>query len=319
MNILITGGAGFIGHHLTRKLLNQNFKVTVYDNLSTGSYSNISEFLENPNFLFINGDILNIKKLESSIKKVDYIVHLAAAVGVFNILQNPIKNLKINLEGTENLYKILTKYNIPTLVASTSEIYGKNYKNGLRENDDRVLGKTSILRWTYSIAKSLDESLGFAYSEKYDLDLRFVRLFNTVGERQSAEYGMVLPRFIQKALNNLDIEVYGTGRQKRSFVYVDDVTQAILKIIKSKKTRNLALNIGNPSEITIINLAKKVINITKSNSKVVYLKYSEVYGENFEDMLRRKPNIDLATKVLDWNPKITIDQIIQKIVQNYKT
>ncbi len=318
MKFLVTGGSGFIGSHLVKRLLCRNHTVLVIDNFSTGNRRNLIECENNSRLTVVNGDILNYRLLRKHVRNAEYVIHLAAAVGVFNIVKNPIKSLQVNLDGTQNLLKILTDHNVPSIIASTSEIYGKNYKNGLTEDSDRILGNTSILRWTYSMAKSLDESMGYAYIQKYGLNLRFLRFFNTVGENQSPHYGMVLPRFIQSALRQQDLEVFGNGKQKRSFIYVEDTVDAILKvIIRSNLTRSLSINIGNPSEITINDLARKVIKKTASMSKIIYRSHESIYGQNFEDMQRRKPDIKLAKNLLKWEPKYSLDKLIERSIQKY--
>jgi UDP-glucose 4-epimerase len=313
MRILITGGLGFIGSHLTHRLLEMGNQVTIIDNESTGLIQNVSDFINNPNLIIHRATILDEKLLDNIFKKVDYVFHLAAAVGVFNIVKNPIASMVTNIHGTENVLKLALKHDVPVFLTSSSEVYGKNTSNSLAETDDRVIGSPSVLRWSYSEAKAIDESLAYAYFIEHNLETRIVRFFNTVGPRQLGSYGMVVPRFVRSALSNEPIHIYGTGNQTRCFAHVLDVVDAIVLVAFSANTVGRTVNIGNNEEISMIDLAHKVISYTKSRSDIVFTPYSEVYGKDFEDMERRVPNIQLINQLVGWSPKRDLNMIIADI------
>jgi UDP-glucose 4-epimerase len=310
MRILVTGGAGFIGSHLSDRLIADGHDVVVLDDLSTGSMNNLSHASTSPNFKFVNGSILSIETLRSVVANVDYIFHLAAAVGVFNIVKDPLTSLFTNIRGTENLLEVASSLGIPVFVTSSSEVYGKNTSDTLKETDDRIVGNPLILRWSYSEAKAIDESLAYAFHLERNLDVRIVRLFNTVGPRQLGSYGMVVPRFVESALSNQDLVVYGDGKQTRCFAHVLDVVDAILLLAFSEKAIGKVVNIGNSFEISINELAKKIIEETKSKSKIVHIPYEDAYGESFEDMSRRVPNIGLIKQITGWVPRYDLSKII---------
>ena len=317
MKYLITGGAGFIGSHLAMRLLKDANEVVVLDDLSTGS-EHFGEAQNNPNFMFVRGSVLDLKTLQKLPSDIEFVFHLAAAVGVFNIVKHPIDSLKININGTENILDFCKFHSLPVLITSSSEVYGKNVSNSLTETDDRIIGSPAIARWSYSEAKAIDEFLTLAYHREYGLETRVVRLFNTVGPGQLGSYGMVVPRFISAALKGADIEIYGTGTQTRCFTHVLDVIDALIAISESPKTIGEIINIGNTNEISIKGLAEKVIAITKSKSRVVFKEYSEVYDSNFEDMQRRVPNIEKIRKLVGWMPKRTLEDIIQDVIEHEK-
>jgi UDP-glucose 4-epimerase len=308
---LITGGAGFIGSHLAEKLTTRGDKVVVFDNLSTGLAENLSGIKDK--ILFQEGNILDRAVIEKFVLESDYVVHLAAALGVFNIINKPLESLKTNLRGSELVLEVCDKYRKPVLIASTSEIYGKNNKVPLNEEDDRIIGHPLKSRWSYSEAKAVDESLAYFYYLENKLPVRIVRFFNTVGPRQVGHYGMVLPRFVSAALKNEPLSVYGTGDQIRCFCHIDDAVKALVLVMDSDKTVGEVYNVGNNQQISIIELAKKVIELTGSSSSIEKIAYEKAYPEGFEDMQRRVPDISKIRRVLGWAPEINLDQIIKDI------
>jgi len=311
MRYLVTGGAGFIGSHLTEALINRGNQVMVVDNLSTGNLQNLSNVKEK--ISYIQGNILDKNFIEKLVAECDYVVHLAAALGVLNIVNNPLSSLKTNLQGTEIILELADKYHKPVLIASTSEIYGKNDKVPLSEEDDRIIGHPLKSRWSYSEAKAVDESLAYFYHLENKLPIRIVRFFNTVGPRQVGHYGMVVPRFVSAALKNEPLSVYGSGDQIRCFCHVTDAVKALLLVMDSDKAVGQVFNVGNNSQISIMELAKKVIEITGSKSEIEKIAYEKAYPEGFEDMQRRVPDISKIKQLLGWEPKINLDQIIRDI------
>ncbi len=311
MKYLITGGAGFIGSHLAEKLVSRGDQVTILDNFSTGSAGNLDKL---KNLVKIkNGDILEKPTVSELVAESDFIVHLAAALGVLNIVNKPLESLKTNLQGTEIILEYASEFNKPILIASTSEIYGKNDKVPLGEEDDRILGHPLKSRWSYSEAKAVDESLAYFYFREKYLQVRIIRFFNTVGPRQIGQYGMVVPRFVNAALKNEPLLVYGSGDQVRCFCHVTDAVKALLLVMDSDKAVGQVFNVGNNSQISIMELAKKVIEITGSKSTIEKIAYERAYPEGFEDMQRRVPDISKIKQVLGWEPKINLDQIIKDI------
>ncbi len=311
MKYLITGGAGFIGSHLAESLISRGDKVVVFDNLSTGSTKNLSGVSKK--IKFEQGNILNKAEIDKLVAESDYVVHLAAALGVFNIVNKPLESLKTNLQGSEIVLEACDKYSKPVLIASTSEIYGKNEKEPLNEEDDRIIGHPLKSRWSYSEAKAVDESLAYFYYLENKLSVRIVRFFNTVGPRQVGHYGMVVPRFVSAALNNESLLVYGSGDQIRCFCHVADAVKGLLLVMDSDKAVGQVFNIGNNSQISIMELAKKVIEITGSKSSIEKIAYEKAYPEGFEDMQRRVPDISKIKQILGWEPEINLDQIIKDI------
>jgi UDP-glucose 4-epimerase len=313
MRILVTGGAGFIGSHLCERLIKDGHTVTAIDNFSTGRALNLANLASSSIFNIVEGSILESKVLNPLIKEADYVFHLAAAVGVFNIVNNPLASLLTNIRGTENVLEAAHSANTPVFLTSSSEVYGKNISNSLKESDDRVLGSPVTLRWSYSEAKAIDESLAYAYFMEKQLETRIVRFFNTVGPRQLGAYGMVVPRFVKAALSNEPITIYGDGNQTRCFAHVYDVIDAVMAVAFSENTIGKVMNIGNDFEISINNLAEKIIIETGSMSKIVYVPYAEAYGDGFEDMERRVPNIELINQLVGWQPERDLSTIIADI------
>jgi len=308
---LITGGAGFIGSHLAEKLIARGDQVAIFDNLSTGSANNLSGIKEK--IKFKEGNILDRAIIDKLVSESDYVVHLAAALGVFNIVNKPLESLKTNLQGSEIVLEVCDKYRKPVLVASTSEIYGKNDKVPLNEEDDRIIGHPLKSRWSYSEAKAVDESLAYFYYLENKLPIRIIRLFNTVGPRQVGHYGMVVPRFVSAALKNEPLSVYGSGDQIRCFCHVSDAVRGLLLVMDSDKAVGEVFNVGNNQQITIMELAKKVIEITGSKSTIEKIAYEKAYPQGFEDMQRRIPDISKIKQVLEWSPEINLNQIIKDI------
>ena len=313
MKYLITGGAGFIGSHLAEALLNQGHGIRIFDDFSTGSRENLKEILNLSNVEIISGSILDKNQISQSFEGIDGCFHMAAAVGVEKILKDPIGSLKTNIHGTENVLEAAVVSQVPILLASTSEIYGKNDKVPLNEEDDRIIGHPLKSRWSYSEAKAVDESLAYFYYLENKLPIRIVRFFNTVGPRQVGHYGMVVPRFVSAALKNEPLSVYGSGNQIRCFCHVTDAVRGLLLVMDSDKAVGEVFNVGNNQQISIMELAKKVIEITGSKSKIEKIAYEKAYPQGFEDMQRRVPDISKIKQVLGWAPEINLDQIIKDI------
>jgi UDP-glucose 4-epimerase len=304
---LITGGAGFIGSHLSDALIKRSDSVIVVDNLSTGKNEVI------PSVEFVQGSIFEENLMDKLVSKVDYVLHLAAAVGVFNIVNKPLESLMTNIKGTEIMLELCEKYKKPILITSTSEVYGKNNSVPLNEESDRVLGSPLKSRWSYSEAKAIDESMAYFYHQEKGLEVRLVRLFNTVGPRQVGHYGMVVPRFVSAAVNGEVLNVYGSGEQIRCFCHVSDAVRALLLVMDSDKAIGEVFNVGNNEQISIMDLAKKVIAVTGSSSAIEMMDYEKAYPAGFEDMERRVPDISKIKRVLSWQPEIGLEQIIKDI------
>lgn len=315
---LITGGAGFVGSHLAEYLLDRDYEVTIVDNLSTGRFENIAHLTAHPNFHYAIEDIRNRIVMDRLISECDVIFHLAAAVGVFSIVSNPIDTIEINVGGTEVILQTARRYRRKVLLASTSEVYGKGVKVPFSEDDDRVIGPTNKSRWSYAASKALDEFLGLAYHREIGLPVIVFRLFNTVGPRQIGGYGMVLPRFVRWALNGETVQVYGDGEQSRCFCNVADVVQAITGLAESPDAVGEVFNIGDAYEISISDLAKKVIKRVGSQSEIVYVPYEQAYEPGFEDMQRRVPNVDKIGRAIGWEPTIQLDETIDQIVAYFQ-
>lgn len=318
MKILVTGGAGFIGSHLVERLLNLGHEVSVLDDLSTGSRKNLKSVLDKKNLDLIEGSVLDSELVSKQVANSDYVFHLAAAVGVFNIVQKPLQSLSINLTGTENVLYSADKFSVPVLIASSSEIYGKNASDTLSENSDRILGNPLTLRWSYSEAKAIDESFAYAYHVEKSLEIRIARFFNTVGPRQLGAYGMVVPRFVSSALENSPITIYGNGKQSRCFIHVQDAVDALVGIAFSEDTIGQAINIGNSTEISILRLAEFIKQRLKSRSEIVFMDYQEAYGNGFEDMQRRVPDISLIKQLIGWEPQLSLENIVDDIANSMK-
>jgi len=311
MKYLITGGAGFIGSHLAEKLLLSGNHVSIIDNLSTGVRANLANI--EGRISFKQGSILDQVLIDQVVAESDYVVHLAASLGVFNIVNYPLDSLRTNLKGTEIVLEASDKHSKPILIASTSEIYGKNNKVPLSEEDDRIIGHPLKSRWSYSEAKAADESLAYFYYLENKLPVRIIRFFNTVGPRQVGHYGMVVPRFVSSALKNEPLQVYGSGEQIRCFCHIDDAVRALLLVLESEQAIGQVFNVGNNQQISIMDLAKKVIELTNSKSEIVKVPYAEAYPEGFEDMQRRVPDISKINRVLGWSPQIGLDKIVKDI------
>ena len=318
MNFLVTGGAGFIGSHLCERLISDGHTVTAIDNFSTGRASNLASLKAIDQFTLVEGSILDAAVLNPLIRTADYVFHLAAAVGVFNIVNNPLESLLTNIRGTENVLEAAYETKTPVFLTSSSEVYGKNVSDSLKESDDRVLGSPVTLRWSYSEAKAIDESLAYAYFVEKQLETRIVRFFNTVGPRQLGAYGMVVPRFVKAALSNEPITIYGDGNQTRCFAHVFDVIDAVIAIAFAENTVGKVINIGNDYEISINDLAKRIIDKTGSKSEIVFVPYAEAYGDGFEDMERRVPNIDLINQLVGWKPQRDLSTMISDISDEMK-
>jgi len=313
VKILVTGGAGFIGSHLTDRLVADGHAVTVLDNFSTGTRTNLSHLENDPRLKIIEGTILDVQLVDKLVSQTEYVFHLAAAVGVFNIVNHPLDSLVTNIKGTENILEAAIANLTPVFVTSSSEVYGKNASDSLSETDDRIVGSPTTLRWSYSEAKAIDESLAYAYFVEKQLETRIVRFFNTVGPRQLGNYGMVVPRLVKFALANEPLTIYGTGDQTRCFAHVYDVIDAVISVAFSENTIGKVINIGNNFEISMNDLAKKIIEQTKSNSTLSYVSYEEAYGQGFEDMERRVPNISLIKSLTGWVPKRDLTMMIHDI------
>jgi UDP-glucose 4-epimerase len=285
------------------------------DDFSTGKSVNLQSIRSNEDFELVEGSVLDSNLISKLMNEVDYVFHLAAAVGVFKIVQNPLASLLTNIRGTENVLEAASRKSIPVLITSSSEVYGKNNSDSLSEGDDRIIGSPLTLRWSYSEAKAIDESLAYAYFVEKQLETRIVRFFNTVGPRQLGAYGMVVPRFVHAALNNEPITIYGDGNQTRCFAHVFDVVDAVIALAFAENSTGRVVNIGNNFEISINDLAKKIIEETNSKSQIVYLPYEEAYGEGFEDMDRRVPNIELIRELVGWQPKRDLSTMIADIAR----
>lgn len=314
MKVLITGGAGFIGSHLADSHIAKGDHVTILDNFSTGSLKNIQHL--NVGIKKIDGNIKDQKLVESLVADADLVVHMAAAVGVKTILDKPIESISTNFTGSEIVLNACTKLDKLVVIASTSEIYGKNLNQPLSENDDRVMGAPQKLRWSYADSKALEEAMAYALHISNNLKVITVRFFNVVGPRQSGSYGMVLPRLIYSAINNRPLEVYGDGKQRRVFCHVKDAVDAINALIKSPTAVGQVYNIGGIQEISIIELAHLIINELNSRSKIVFTPYTQAYGQGFEDMQRRVPNLKKIKDLTSWVPQIPLTRIIQEIAQS---
>ena len=303
MKTLITGGAGFIGSHLAEKLLAAGHDVIAIDDLSTGSLNNINHLLNNPKFDFIYDNVRNAEMMHVLVEKCDAIYHLAAAVGVQLIVDDPVHTIETNIHGTEVVLNIANKFRKKILLASTSEVYGKSEKVPFQEDDDTVMGSTKYSRWSYACSKAIDEFLGMAYYEQYGLPVIVARFFNTVGPRQTGRYGMVIPRFVERALKNEPIIIYGTGKQSRCFGYVGDVVDAAVALMNCPDAPGRVYNVGSTEEISMEDLAKKIVQMTGSKSELQYISYEEAYGKPFDDMMRRTPCLNRLETTIGFRPR----------------
>jgi UDP-glucose 4-epimerase len=318
MKILITGGAGFIGSHLAEKLLGLGHEIFIIDNLWTGRLSNIEKIQDHKKLHLVVDTILNESVMNELIFKIDHIYHLAAAVGVKNIMDHPVETLDINVKGTETVLRLANRFKKKVLIASTSEVYGKHVEHSLSEDDDRILGTVKKRRWAYACSKTLDEFQALAYFDEKKLPVVIARLFNTVGPRQTGQYGMVLPNFVQSALLGKPISVYGEGTQSRSFTHVNDVVGAITKLMDEPSAEGEIFNVGNNKEVTINELAQKVKEMTDSDSEIEHIPYEKAYGPGFEDMKRRCPNIKKINKLIGFKPSYDLKEMIQSVIDYFK-
>jgi UDP-glucose 4-epimerase len=314
MRILITGGAGFIGSHLADHYVNEGHAVTLIDNFSTGSKANIAHL--DGKITTVDGDIRNIELIDQLTKDSDLVLHMAAALGVNTILESPLESMSINITGSEVVLNAAAKHNKRIIIASTSEIYGKNPKQPLQETDDRVVGAPQKIRWTYSDAKAIEEAMAFALHQEKNLPVTTVRLFNTVGPRQTGRYGMVVPRFVQAALKNEPITIYGEGTQSRVFCHVADAVTAIARMAEVDSTIGDVYNVGGIGEVTIKQLAERVLEVTGAKSEITYTPYSDAYPAGFEDIQRRVPDIAKVKASIGWSPSRDLQQIISDIAAN---
>lgn len=312
-NYLVTGGAGFIGSHLTEALLNVGNRVTVIDDLSTGRWQNIAALESNPDFRAIVSSVDDPALMEKEVPRHDFVFHLASAVGVKLIIDRPVETVQRIVRTTDTLIEACARYRKPLLLTSTSEVYGKSEQVPFREESDVVMGATSKRRWAYAGAKMLDEFLVLAHFYQTSLPVYIVRLFNTVGPRQTGQYGMVLPRFVAAALKNEPLEIYGDGKQRRCFCSVFDVVRGLLLVETAPKAVGNVINLGSNEEISIENLAHRVISVLGSKSSTVYIPYEKAYGPGFDDMQRRIPALDRARDFLNWTPQTPLDEIIRQI------
>jgi len=345
MRVLITGGAGFIGSHLSEALLAQDHHVTVIDNLTTGQFQNIAHLTYHPHFHFAIDTITNEVVMDRLVSECDVIFHLAAAVGVELSVRDPVNVIETNILGTHAVLKVANRYRKKVLIASTSEIYGKNNQVPFRENDDRLLGPTTKARWSYSTSKAVDEFLGLAYFKQKGLPVTIFRLFNTVGPRQTGRYGMVIPRFVQQALAGQPLTVYGDGQQSRCFCDVADVVRAITGLAQESRAVGQVFNVGSTEEVSILDLARKVLQLTanrqhdegrrskvehsslvlhppsaneaSSDRRIIFVPYDEAYEEGFEDMRRRVPDTSKIRALLGWEPEISLDETLQRVIDFY--
>ena len=318
MRALITGGAGFIGSHLAEHLLGRGHAVIALDNLSTGRHANVEHLLGRPDFEFVLGSILNADLVDDCVSRADFVFHLAAAVGVELIVRKPVESLRTNILGSEIVIEKAHKYGRTVLVTSTSEIYGKNTSDFLGEDDDRILGSPLKSRWSYSEAKAIEEILAFTYHKEKGLPTVIVRLFNTVGPRQVGHYGMVIPRFVNQALRNEPLTVYGDGTQRRCFLHVADVVPALVDLITDPGAYGRVFNVGGTEEVTITDLAERIVRIAGSRSTVRTIPYEEAYEEGFEDMARRRPDTTRVRELIGWQPTRSLDEIIASVVEEHR-
>ena len=312
--ILITGGAGFIGSHLCESLLSTGNHVTAIDDLSTGRIDNILPLTQHPNFSFVRESILNKQVLDQLCSRSDLVIHLAAAVGVKLIVENPVRTIQTNVMGSEAILSAANRHGCKVMLASSSEVYGKGTRIPFSEGDDCLIGATTHSRWAYATSKAMDEFLGLAYHNQFNLPVVIMRFFNTIGPRQTGSYGMVVPRFVRQALTNTSVEVYGNGMQTRCFADVQDVVRAIQMLIEEENAVGEVFNIGSTQEISIFQLAERIIKLSNSHSKINFIPYEKAYAPGFEDMQRRVPNIDKLYNLTAFQPKFTLDDSLKGII-----
>jgi UDP-glucose 4-epimerase len=315
---LITGGAGFIGSHLCEQLVHSGHHVVAIDDLSTGSLDNIRHLQPLPNFQFVRETIANVQVMDRLTSQAEIVVHLAAAVGVQLIVEDPVRTISTNIMGSEVVLTTANRYGCKVLIASSSEVYGKGVEVPFKEGDDRLMGPTDHSRWAYATSKAVDEFLGLAYERQFGLPVVIMRFFNTVGPRQSGRYGMVVPRFVRQALRGEPVTVYGDGQQSRCFADVSDVVRAVLALAEHPEAIGEVFNIGSTEEITIQDLARRVIELTGSDSPVQYIPYDEAYAPGFEDMHRRVPAIDKISNLISYRPSSTLKTTLQRVIDYEK-
>lgn len=318
MKILITGGAGFVGSHLADKLISEGHEITVIDDLSTGRYSNVAHLEDTERFRLIIDTVLNERLMEELIRETDRVYHMASAVGVKLIMEHPVRTIETIFRGTDVVLGFCSRYRKRVLIPSTSEVYGKGASIPFKEDDDLLTGATDKHRWAYACAKTLDEFLALAHFKETRLAVVVVRLFNTVGPRQTGQYGMVVPRFVHAAIKNEPIQVHGDGTQSRCFGHVHDIVEALAKLLETPACFGQVINLGNDEEVSIKQLADKAIALTRSGSEIQFIPYEEAYGEGFEDMRRRVPSLDKAKQLIGYQPTRTLEDIINDVADEFR-
>jgi UDP-glucose 4-epimerase len=313
-NILVTGGAGFIGSHLCELLVHKGFHVVAIDNLSTGRLENIAHLRELPHFQFVRETITNLQVLDRLTSQADMVVHLAAAVGVKLIVEDPVHTINTNIMGTDAVLSTAHRYGCKVLIASSSEVYGKGVKVPFEEEDDCVMGATMHSRWAYATSKAIDEFMGLAYYRQFGLPVVVMRFFNTVGPRQTGQYGMVVPRFVRQALKGEPLTVFGDGEQSRCFGDVADVTEAVVRLMEHPGALGQVFNIGSTQEVTMNQLAQMVLALTGSHSEIVYVPYAQAYAPGFEDMRRRVPSLEKIQRLIGYAPRYSLVQTLQRVI-----
>ena len=317
MRILVTGGAGFIGSHLAEELLRRGQEVWALDDLSTGSVENFAGFARHPRFRFLEGSVMDRALVGGLVAQCDRVFHLAAAVGVKYVLENPLRSLLTNIRGTEVVLEAAHEHQRKVVLTSSSEVYGKGVSVPFREDDDRLVGPTHKLRWSYACGKAVDECLAHAYHQQYQLPVVTVRCFNTCGPRQSSAYGMVIPNMVQRALRNDPILVFGDGQQSRCFSAVSDVVRAMLLLADSREAEGEVFNAGTDEEITVLELAKRIKRMCQSDSPIELVPYEQVYGRSFEDMRRRVPDLQKIRRVVGYRPQVTLDRLLEITIRDH--
>jgi UDP-glucose 4-epimerase len=318
MHVLITGGAGFIGSHLAERLLGEGRRVTLLDDLSTGRAENVAHLRPSPDLTFVRDSVENDATVNMLMAQCDAVFHLAAAVGVQLIVDQPVRTIQTTIHGTEVVLEAANRFGRPVLITSSSEVYGKGTRVPFSEDDDVLVGPTRHTRWCYSYSKAIDEFLGLAYHKQFGLPVVTVRLFNTVGPRQVGMYGMVLPRFVSAALAQMPLQVYGDGTQTRCFCHVSDVVDALVKLMATPSAVGNVFNLGSDEEVSINQLAKRVIELTNSKSAIEHISYQQAYGQPFDDMARRVPNLAKIQNAIGFSPRLKLDQIIRSVIEDQR-